>query len=112
MDIKIMNQLEAAIVGNADYALEAIEDAILKIKNQINKNLLPRIKELVIEIADNNYDHLHDLKRLVMGNTPEASGSDNDIFLMDVKGGNIIHTLRMHLNAVIESVEKYNESII
>ena len=90
-----------------NYALEAVENANLKVEAQINKDLLPRIKEIVTEIANSNYDYLHELKGIYIGNTPEGSGPDNDIFSMDVKGGNLELPLQTFLSNLVESVEEY-----
>ena len=102
--------LENKINEKANYALEAIENAINEQDQQVNRYLLPRIKEIVLEIGGGNYINLHELKGIVISNTPEGSGPDNDIFLLDVKGGNIQIPLQIFLGNLITQVEEYQQT--
>ena len=100
MDLK--NKIEE----QANYSLEAVENAIEKVEAQVNKHLLPRIKEIVTEIAKGKYDSLDELKAITINSTPEGFGPDNDIFSMDARGGGISLTLGAFLSELISLVGK------
>lgn len=101
--------LKNKVKEQANYSLEAVGNAIEKSTKQVNKNFLPRIKEIIMEIANGNYSNLHEFKGIVVNNTPEGSGPDNDIFSMDVRGGGVSLPLGQFLSELISLVEKLLE---
>lgn len=73
------------ISEQADKVIEGIEYAINHAVAQVNKSLLQRIKAIVLEIKNGDYSHVFELKGVAVGNTPEGSGPDNNVFLMSVQ---------------------------
>ena len=49
---------------------------------------MPKIKAIVLEIKNEDYSHVYELKAIVVGNAFEGSGPDSNILLMSVKVGN------------------------
>jgi hypothetical protein len=72
----------------AKRTLEGVEYAISHSHTQVNKHLLPRIKEIVQEIAVGNFNHVSELKSICVSNTPEGSDPENDIFATFVQAEN------------------------
>lgn len=76
------------ISEQADKVLEGVEYAINHAVAQVNKSLLPKIKAIVLEIKNGDYSRVNELKAIAVGNTPEGSGPDSNIFLISVQVGN------------------------
>lgn len=92
----------------AGRALEGVEFAIGHVASQVNGYLLPRIKAIVLEIQDGNYQHVDELKSIIVSNTPEGSGPDNDIFTMFVQVGNKMVNLSVLLWDLADTVTQNN----
>lgn len=105
-----MDQLRDQVRQQANTSLEGVENAMKNVKNQVNKDFLPRIKDILIEVGKDNYEHVHELKGII-SNNPEGSGPDNDILSMDVQGGGISLPLGTFLSELTSLVDKLEARI-
>lgn len=96
------------ISKQAGRVLEGVEYAIEHVEAQVNKHLLPRIKDIVLEIQSRNYQHSDELKAMELNSAPEQSDEQNDIFAMFVQVGDKMVSFSALLWDLADTVKKNN----
>jgi len=89
--------------------LEPVEYALQHATTQLNKDLLPKIKEIVKVIAEGDLSRVDELKAILASGSLEGASPDNDIFSMEVQKKGKMLTLDQVLGELLSLISDQEE---